>query len=68
MALNVEDYIRHEPTEDCDGLPVAYHLQNIDGMLPYTEVTTIIKGNGKCSECGIYLCSCEYAYGHDCEE
>jgi len=22
----------------------------------------------KCAECGAKLCSCEHAYGHDCEE
>lgn len=24
-------------------------------------------GNSRCVECGARLCSCELAYGHDCE-
>ena len=25
-------------------------------------------GDSRCAECGARLCSCEMAYGHDCEE
>lgn len=45
--------VRHEPTDECNGHPV------VECGVP--------RRFGHCDECGLDMCSCEVAYGHDCE-
>jgi hypothetical protein len=53
------DSVRHEPTDDCDGLGVS--------RLTLAGGVVIARHEHRCGKCGAHLCSCELAYGHDCE-
>ena len=54
--------IRHAPHDECDGSPVS--------RLTFGRGTfeVIARHGYRCGECGVALCGCELAYGHDCEE
>jgi hypothetical protein len=58
---------RHEPYDECDGIPIAYRGADIERVFGKDEAPFILNGAPRCLECGIALCSCEYAYGHECE-
>jgi hypothetical protein len=49
---------RHEPTKDCPGLATRVRVRSAQGPLYRVRC---------CPECGLDLCPCELAYGHDCE-
>ena len=49
---------RHEPTEDCSGIPQP--RLNLGPTQPPISTP-------RCVECGQALCPCEVAHGHDCE-
>jgi len=53
---------RHEPTDDCDGCPAVVLASTI---APGDVARRFIPA--RCPECSVLLCSCELAYGHDCE-
>lgn len=58
--MNTSISIRHERTDECDGMPVTV-LVGLFSDNP--ELRSV-----RCRECRVELCSCERAYGHDCEE
>lgn len=65
--MTLEQMIRrHEEYDECDGLPIVFRGVDMNQLFG-DEALVILHGAPRCSECGIALCSCEYAYGHDCE-
>jgi hypothetical protein len=59
---------RHPEYKECDGIPIAYRGEDIEKIFGADVAPVILNGAPRCTECGIALCSCEYAYGHECEE
>lgn len=54
---------RHEPNDECDGCPAIVLASTItSGDVARKFVPA------RCPECSVLLCSCELAYGHDCED
>lgn len=51
--------LRHEPTDECNGEPITM-MVGVFSDRPKLKTA-------KCRECSAPLCSCERAYGHDCE-
>jgi hypothetical protein len=51
---------RHDPTPDCDGLPLVTTRILVDDQM-------VAAGGVVCPECEQDLCPCELFYGHDCE-
>jgi hypothetical protein len=60
MAMTESVQLRHAPTADCDGEPI-YRWRSL------AAGGRVLRPWGECGECGAFLCSCELAYGHDCE-
>jgi hypothetical protein len=58
---------RHPEYKECDGIPIAYRGADVEKMFGADIAPVILNGAPRCTECGIALCSCEYAYGHECE-
>ena len=58
--------LRHASYDECDGIPIAYRDVDMKKLFS-SESSVLLNGAPRCSECGIALCSCEYAYGHECE-
>jgi len=65
--MNVDTIRRHAAYDECDGIPIAYRGADLEKFFGSEETPVILNGAPRCSECGIALCSCEYAYGHECE-